>query len=249
MNTIIYMPNEVFEDFRAAIQPSRHIAFSYCYYYYCSYLYRYCKYVTPQNGRVTQKDIKKALGYSANNLTVDYIIKKNGVLDQIGYTETVSDYPLLWSFEESGGELEFYTIDDLKGNPSYTDINSRNYKIKYPIKAFKRNKNDSFNTGTFFDIANTHGIEFPIFQSIINNRLLGSVGMYLYAYLKYKITVHNGSYQASQFMLHDATGVGTTTLKLILKRLEAEGLIYITHKNFDLNSEERQGNIYQLNKN
>lgn len=240
------MPNEVFEDFRAAILPSRHIAFSYCYYYYCSYLYRYCKYVTSHNGRVTQKDIKKALGYSANNLTVDYIIKKNGILDQIGYTETVSDYPLLWSFEESSGELEFYTIDDLKDDPSYSDINSRNYKIKYPVKAFKRSKNDSLNTGTFFDIANTHGIEFSIFQSVINNRLLGSVGMYLYAYLKYKITAHNGSYQASQFMLQDATGVGTTTLKQMLKRLEAEGLLYITHKNFDLYSEERQGNIYQF---
>lgn len=247
VNTIIYMPNEIFDDLRAAIHPSRHIAFSYCYYYYCTYLYRYSKYVTDQNGRVTQKDIKKALGYSANNLTVDYIIKKNGVLDQIGYTKTVSDYPLLWSFEENSGELEFYTIDDLKHDPNYSDINSRNYKIKYPVKAFKRCTNDIFNTGTFYDISNTHGIEYSIFQNVIKNRTLGSVGLYLYGYLKYKITVHNGSYQASQFMLQDATGIGTTTLKIMLKRLESEGLLQITHKPFDMYSEDRQGNIYQLN--
>lgn len=249
VNTIIYMPNEIFDDLKAADLPSRHLAFSYCYYYYCCYLYRYCKYVTATNGRVTQKDIKEALGYSANNLTVDYIIKKNGVLDDLGYTESVSNYPLLWSFDENSGELEFYTIDDLKDDPSYSDINSRNYKIKYPVKAFKRNENDISNTGTFYNLSNTHGIEYSLFQSIIKNRILGSVGLYLYAYLKYKITAHNGSYQASQFMLQDATGIGTTTLKLMLRRLESEGFLLITHKPFDMYSEDRQGNIYQLNTN
>src|SRR5437763_8036906 len=103
----IFMPNEIFDDFKSGFDSGVHKAFAYSYYYVVNYLYRYTKYSFGE--RFTQPEIMEFLGYSASNKKLNYITKKDGLLDQIGYTKTTTDYPVQWNFDSdyAGKSLEF----------------------------------------------------------------------------------------------------------------------------------------------
>lgn len=122
----IYLDNRIFGELSKHIENSKHLAFAYSYIYYITYLYRYCKH-TASNVQITQEAIKKTLGYSPKNKTVDYIIKKGGLLDTIQYTLTTTDYPLEYGFDENR-LLYFNTVSSFK--EEFNLSNSRNYKVK-----------------------------------------------------------------------------------------------------------------------
>lgn len=100
------LPNELFELLlewkNKELIKSKHIPFVYSYLYLQTYMYRYSKYseYVPDNG-----EIKVLLGLKSNNITVDYIIKKGGILDSQGLTYSINDYPILTKW--SDGILNF----------------------------------------------------------------------------------------------------------------------------------------------
>lgn len=180
------MPNEIFSDFRNSIKSAKHNTFAYSYYYYVSYLYRYCKWY--DNEKITQALIKQKLQKSAIDKKVDYLIKKDGILDTIGYTITDSNYPLSWSMEN--GFLEFEMIKDFRELVGCnTIIQDLSYKVKYPVKSFFRNTDSLTNgnlDGTFYEVENTHKIDYEVFEKCMSNQHLGTNAFYIYGYLKWK---------------------------------------------------------------
>jgi hypothetical protein len=121
---------------------SNHIAASYSYIYLVTWLYRYAKYGIKH---YNVSELKQILGYSPKSKELDFLIKKNGLLDQIGYLETVKDFPISSIYKHGESEeIEFAMLSDLDEDTKelikkYSNL-SRKYTIKFPVKAFFRNR-------------------------------------------------------------------------------------------------------------
>ena len=181
-NVSIAMPNEIFHNINewlsnGELKSKMHQEFIYSYYWYITYLWRYCLYNSEE---ITQKSIKQALGYNPNEKRIDYIIKKGGLLDQRGYTTPTTNFPVLWSLE--GDDLSFSMFDDydeISKEYLSQQITGRNV-IKCPVL----HMGDEENEGIFWNSANTHYIELDIFKLCMKDRSLGCAGFYMYGILK-----------------------------------------------------------------
>lgn len=244
----IYLPNEVFADLKLNIDNSSQIAFAYSYLYYITYLYRYCKYIDGNGNKVTQEVIKEYLGYSPKNKKIDYIIKKGGILDNLQYTETTTDYPIQFLYDEDD-MITFETIYDYK--EVIKNINDRNFRIKKPLRAFYRSIRaieEGDLTGTFYEVENTHRIDFDIFHSIISDPNLGVVGFYVYGYLKHKNDLFASGYQRSYEKIGIDLNMSEKTIRKYTNSLELKGFLNIERKIFDINlsQEDHEANIYNV---
>lgn len=282
----MFMPNEIFEDLKdkyTELYPdlmdgeapenakskvvSSHLAFTYSYYYLISWLYRYCKY---DSSDIDVKTIKKALAYSHTTKTIDFIIKKGGVLDQMGYTFTSTDYPVYWEYEQGGEfgretELKFTYSSELidgedEGNPdNYFKLRvhgnrGSNFKIKHPVKGLWRTKEseeDGLLDGTFYDVSKTHLIQFEIFLFCMGNKNLGCTAFYLYSYLKRMNDVFSDGYDVSIPALAYQTGIKERTLIKYLTLLKKHRMINCRHNQeyyvAGLPKEKRMANTYFTN--
>jgi hypothetical protein len=213
----LYIHNEIFEELKVLHNKgSSHVAFTYTYYYLISWLYRFTKY---GELNIDVKMIKEILGYNATNKKLDYLIKKGGLLDEIGLTETITNYPLLWTFED--GDLEFTMLNDFDEDirKLYQKQKGKNYKIKVPVKGLTRNGEN----GTFYDIYYTHEMTFDLFAACMESDL-GCSGFYLYGYLKYRCNKF-GEYNSSIERLGEEIGMSKNTVDKYLGILCREGLI------------------------
>lgn len=249
----IYMPNEIFKDLNKALTKPPHIAFAYCYYYMTVYLYRYCKHINT-SPFFSQADIKQFLGYDRNYQGVNYIIKNGGVLDKIGYTLTTTDFPVRWCMD--GRSVEFETKSTVVEYDYYEDIrqhfmNSKNYRVKLPIRAFYRDRKalqDYYQNGTFYDVDNTHRINPYVFIRAMQNEDIGVIGFYLYSYLKRNCDMFEW-FDVSLEKLSDETGIKTTSLVKYLTNLEKYSYIDVIHNPyvFDMPFENRRPSSYKIN--
>lgn len=240
------MPNEIFLDLKKNICNSSQTAFAYSYIYYITYLYRYCKYIDDNGKKITQENIKEFLGYSPKNKKVDFIIKKGGILDNLHYTKTTTDYPLRYYYD-SQDILCFDTIS----NYSFIKKNNRNYKIKKPLKSFYRTQEYPLTnqlTGTFYEVEHAHRIDFSTFTSIVKEKELGTTGFYLYAFLKHKNDLFKTGYQRSSMKIGNEIGLSDTTVRKYISLLESHYLINVERKVFDItfSNEEYEANIYNV---
>lgn len=244
---VFFLPNEIFGDLLTSIKSFDKRAFAYSYYAYITYLYRYCKYIDSNGNRTTQADIKQYLGYSPINKPVDSIIKKNGILDSIGYTMTTTDYPISWQINEYN-DVEFTTINDIKEGIINRSVKENTYKCKMPVKAFYRNTetNSSICDGTFFDVANTHSINYNIMERIIQDKQLGVKGLYIYGFLKHKSQFYKIGYQATYDKLSQELGSIYRTLVKYIRRLEEIGLIAVDIHPFRGKEAGREANVYHV---
>ncbi|MBE2905532.1 hypothetical protein HPJ93_10840 [Anoxybacillus flavithermus] len=248
----IFMPNEIFGDLQKNIDNASHIAFAYSYIYFITWLYRYAKYGMV-NELIDQKFIKKVLGYNENYKKLDYLIKQNGILEQMGYIRTEKDFPLAYSYDEIDG-LQFQYIDDFKEYTEYIKALNipKNFKIKFPVKAFYRDKDseeDYYEDGTFFYVDRTHLVPFEAFIFCMTNGDLGCTGFYLYAFLRSKAQIFDG-YDASIEKLIEHTGIPERTLYRYLDALKKHNMIQCYFdKEFiaGLPKEERRANTYYVN--
>lgn len=234
-DSMLYMPNELFGDLVTCVDfkgdASSHISFGYCYIYLCTWLYRYCNYF--QTEKLVQGVLKEILGYVRSNKTVDYIIKKDGLLEELGYLKTTLDYPMFWDyrFDTNAGLLEFIRISDFKSSGEtslWSKFNDRNFKVKFPIKAFYRTSKaleELSLDGTFYDRSNTHMIPVEAFIYSMTNRELGVIALYLYAFLKWKNDRYASGYTISHWQLSDQTGIKASTLDAYLYRLRNHNMI------------------------
>ncbi|MGG3623846.1 hypothetical protein ABES25_09875 [Bacillus gobiensis] len=271
----LYMPNEIFNDLHKNISKSPHIAFCYSYIYLVTWLYRYAIY-----GRVTdtlkKEHLKQILCYGAKTQEVDYLIKKNGVLEKMNYLETTGDFPTEYYYyneynyekDIDGRQLKFETLSDWKmyceenkDEYSYEYVQKgKNYKIKYPVKAFTRYPNDEemnkeyeegYEDGTFFDIDNTHCIPFEVFMYCMSNKDIGCTGFYLYAYLKHQNDLHDSGYDVSLENLASETRIPNSTLNRYISLLKSYRMIDFHHNQeafcIAYSSEQRRANTYIVN--
>lgn len=253
----IYMPNEIFEDLKGAIKNSPHLTFSYSYIYLVHWLYRYTKYLNSK-AIITNEHIKEILGYNAKTKGLDYLIKKNGLLDQLEYTMTTNDIPLHWNLDKFEGltftKLQETIEEEMKNNPllSKGEILEtyqipRKYNIKYPVKAFYRNEDE----GTFIEISNTHCIPFEVFMYCMNNDGIGTTGFYLYSFIKRMNDFYLGGWDVSIENMEEETGIPEKTLLRYLDTLKKFNMIEAIHNQeyfcLAMNPKDRKANTYKVN--
>jgi hypothetical protein len=250
----IFIPNEIFDSLvnHKEINNGVHIAFCYAYYYLLLYLYRYSKYGLH---RFQQGEIKEILQYAFNYKKVDYLIKKDGVLDAMGYAYSSTDFPVAYKavYDEVRNrvqDIEFTMYSDMK--EYYKDEKLRNYKIKIPVKGLYRSKEseeDEHMDGTFYDIESTHGIDPLIFIKAMSNKDIGVTGFYLYGYLKRYNDMYPMGYDISYEDLSKDTGIAQTTLNRYLISLAKYNYITVGRQDFVVNipKEKREPNRYKVN--
>lgn len=256
MENLLFIPNEIFEDISNSAIKKVHIPFAYCYYYLISWLYRYAKY---SSLKIDSKGLKQMLGYSPTFTEVDYIIKKNGILDQIRYTMCTKDYPVGWEIEED--QLQFLYLSDFDDEIQrmYKQNQSRKFNVKFPIKAFNRFINDAemeedykngYLDGTFFDVENTHSIPFEVFLYCMENKQISRTGFYIWSFLKSKCQIYDG-YDISIDDLSAELSVPRSTLCKYLDVLRSYRMIECVHNQdffcLALTDNEKKANTYCTN--
>ncbi|TXK75440.1 hypothetical protein [Paenibacillus sp. N3.4] len=246
--TTLYMPNEIFDDLLSSenLEDSSHIAFAYSYVYLCTWLYRYCKYYYYE--KMTQDKIKQILGYAKTNKTLDYMIKKDGVLETLGYLETTTDFPILLSIDD--GFLDFYTNEQNKADCPIRLDNYKNFKVKLPIKAFHRTQEsveERVLDGTYYDVYKTHLIPFEVFMYCMSYAEINTVGFYLYAFLKHKNDLFTNGVDISLQRIMEETGIKATTLDTYLTKLKEHNMIDCIVQPYVLNLPQHlwQANTYK----
>jgi len=247
----IFIPNEIFPDLQKNIDNPSHIAFAYSYIYFVTWAYRYAKYGMI-NELIDQKFIKKILGYNENYKKLDYLIKQNGVLEQMGYIRTEKDFPIAYVYDEIEG-LQFYYVDDFKEYTEYIKALNvpKNYKIKFPIKAFYRDKEseeDYYQDGTFFYVDRTHLVPFESFIFCMTNENLGCTGFYLYTFLRCMNQIYSG-YRVPLEILEEKTAIKGRTLDKYLDALKKYNMICCKVEDFvvGLGKGEKMPNTYFTN--
>lgn len=247
-----FMPNDIFEDLQNNISKSPHVAFAYSYYYLTSWLYRNAKYGYID---VDVGIIKELLGYNETNRTMNYITKKNGVLDEMGYTTTTSDYPVSWEVDDYKSPI-FKLKSELKDTETTNLIRMRNssFTAKYPIKHIHIDTHDyevGAHTGIFYEVSNTHRIDFEVFAECMTNKELGTIGFYLYSYLKNKNQIFPEGYDTPLSTLSEDTGLSYGSLATYLDGLKKYGLVSVKHNQeyfaYGMSQEDRKANTYRTN--
>src|SRR5699024_9742820 len=142
----LLMPNEVMEMLKdSELKDARgeHIAVAYSYLYLTTWMYRYAKYSDIDPLYTTTKGLKNILGVSPTSVSYNYIIKKNGLLDELGLTRTESftEAPVQWEFNPDDKEFIDFTLfnelsDDLQKVMSGGQSVKRR-QIKYPVLALE----------------------------------------------------------------------------------------------------------------
>ncbi|MCA1025703.1 hypothetical protein LCM23_06335 [Cytobacillus kochii] len=248
MESKIFMPNELFQDLSVLkTKGSNHITFAYSFYYLISWLYRFAKY---DQFHLTIRELKEILGYNKTYGGLDYIIKKGGVLDQIGYTSHANNYPIAWEYDT---ELKFTLLNELD-NETQSIIKSnksRKYSIKLPAKGFYRNKDSDYFDGTFYEVDRTHLIPFEAFKFSMSKKELGCTGFYLWSYLKMRTQQFENGYDSCIDDLSVETMIPRSTLLQYLVLLREYRMITCDYNqnffSFNLLKEERKANTYRVN--
>lgn len=221
----VYMPSEIFNDLKPLhSKGSSHVAFAYNFYYLISWLYRYAKY---GELNIDTGLIKQVLGYSPENKKVNYLIKKNGWLDEMGYTYSGTDYPIAWRFNNGDIQFDMLSELDVELRKMIQSSKGKNYKAKVPVKGIWRDEDsqvEGIENGTFYEIEYTHEIPFDVFVRCMENDELGVIGFYLYGYLKYRCDKF-GEFNASMDKLANDTGMSRSTVNRYTGALMKEGLI------------------------
>lgn len=254
------LPNELYTTIKQWKEDKKikanQISFIWSYLYLQTYLYRYAKYAEYVP---SVSEIKQMLGYAARSSSIEYIIKKDGLLDAEGWTESTDDFPvrIMWvdkdgdktdrpiiitlkeeskGFHESlDGDVE--TIKQVLGTKSYEIhwkkvhyVNNKQ-KIKYPVFAFQRDLNPEYidYDGTFYESANTTIIDIRIFEFCMSHEDLGCTGFYLYCYLKHKNDLHKGGYDASHKRLAEELGLSPKTIQTYRDALRSHRMMLLKH--------------------
>ncbi|MGF9975327.1 replication/maintenance protein RepL [Viridibacillus arvi] len=242
----IAMPNELFTtllNWKDNKQiKANHIPFTYAYLYYQTYLYRYVKYDVHVPAT---SEIKLDLGYAQNYKPIDYIIKKDGLLDSEGITISTSDFPVIQEWKDQNRmkyeRVKISTLSSLNDehhNFVHDWKKERNINlkqtIKYPVFAFFRDVTtydesvvyeDSLYDGTFYFAENTTIIDIRVFEFCMNNKDLGVNGFYLYAYLKNQNYKYNDDFKATRIRMAKETGMSERTVQTYMNALREHNLV------------------------
>lgn len=193
--------------------------FTFGYIWLVSYLWKYSKY---GENKYDVGTIKSILGSSAEDKRLDYLVKRNGVLDKQGYTEPSRDFPITTSFE--GDVVVITTVNDIGENEKkdYLKNYGNRYFCKKPLKQYGRNGKP----GLMFSRDDTFSLTVSEFTRTVLCREIGVDGFYLYAYIKLKLKITNSSKVLIWFTeLKEVTGFCDKTIRKYINSLQAAGMI------------------------
>lgn len=245
-NCSVRIPNDIFRNISDEIKRvdgkvnSRHTALAYVYVVTVAFLYKYTHYVDMDNDTYLQnKDIKKLLGYNTTSKTIDKVIKKDGLLDNMGLTRSTRDYPIRFYTDDhekinNVSLREILTISDIDENDvCYEKIKSivknRNYEVKIPT--FMDEESVYSDYGTFYCFERTHEITITEFIKLIFNDDFDSSAFLAYAYIKSRCKGLKGdNRRITQYKMVIEIGITHTTLDDRLKALEKKGYITVRRK-------------------
>lgn len=222
----IYIPNDIFGMLAKndelnkthGTRRSTHVSEAYCYLVLATYLYRNCKYNIMED--VSMKALQQIIGFNYEYKKFNYVIKKDGVLDKMGLTNTISlkDAPIMYemgsdfhegySYFKRDGHVNFITQEEYdERNLEDSDVeilkqlgirkSVKNAKVKEPTFALYNEENE-YGQGTFFgfadsnNVANTHKVDLKVFIECMTNENLGCTAFYLYSFLQWKCQTTQG---------------------------------------------------------
>lgn len=257
----IFIPNEIFDDFKELGKSQ--VPFAFSYYYLNNWLYRYAKYGAGLEELLTQDKMKEILGYSPSNKRLNKLIKKNGLLEQMKWLETTNEIPITWEFAKNSLDvsdyLEFGYYEYDPEIAEYTTVFPNNYKIKKPIRAFTRYVHeedeelqeeyaDGYQDGTFYEIEKTTLIPFEVFVFCMEKEDLGCTAFYLWSYLKMYNQIFSGGYDIPLEKLAKDLRFSKQTTIDYLKLLQKYGMIEVIHNQeafvVGLRKKDRKANTY-----
>jgi biotin operon repressor len=248
----VQIPNGLFKDLADSIKSKSKTnilqsSFAYSYLVALSLLYKYAHFVDFDNKTYIQNsDLKQVLGYDKTTKTIDKIIKKGGVLEEIGLIETAKDYPISVEYiEETVDGLsmrEFITVSNMGNNANDTYfstlkdiVKNKNYEIKLPLFLFDY-KDD---TGTLYNYSNTHRINLDEFMKFAFSDDLDNVDFMIYGFMKHKCYgLPNNSRSLGLNKITLELGIGRDSFYSHLEKLENKGFIESIRKGWRVSSKK-----------
>lgn len=240
----VQIPNEIFKDLSQSIKNKNNStniqqsSFAYAYLVLVSILYKYSHFVDLDNETYIQNaDIKELLGYNRITKTIDHVIKKDGILDQIGLTSTSRNFPVetVISTTESISDIplkEFVTVEELdKEGLTYKLVRSivknRNYTIKEPLFLFEYNEG----MGTLYEYGNTHKVKLDEILRFMFDEKLDNIDFIMYCFFKSKCYGNKNKMKSLALnVISFELGIGNDAFYSHLKKLKDLGFIDVTHK-------------------
>lgn len=206
------------------LKSSGHRAFAFGYTWLIHYLWKYSKYGMQE---INTQDIKTILGISPIEKRVNYIIKKGGLLDSVGYTEHTRDFPIYSEFTRFEG-LKITQLSDLDSMLAENFLKQYNtrYACKKPLMGYERKGRREL--GLFFSKHDALPLSLFEFSRCVLCRDIGLNGFFTYAFLKYKIKL-NG-YRATRIYYSEfkkELGFSEKKTRGILNTLKEAGMISV----------------------
>jgi hypothetical protein len=252
----VRLPNSIFRDLSTTIKNKKgstniqQVAFSYVYLIAVAFLYKYAQFVNVDNGTYIQNsDIKELLGYNRTTKTIDKVIKKGGILDELGLTTTIKDYPVQFVTNpmENINDIplrEFITITDITDDDiNYTIIKgivkNRNYEVKEPLFLTHGYGNSDY--GTLYSIERTHEITIKEFMEFVFDEEVGNIDFLIYGYFKSRCKGYKDNCKSmAVYKLVLEIGIDRSTFYNHLNVLKNKGYIDVIHKDWKM-----KGNTYK----
>lgn len=240
----------VFEEMKkiqetGGFKNTQHKVFSFSYIWLVSYLWKYSKY---GNMEINTKDLKEILGISTTEKRVDYLIKKNGVLDSLGILETTRDFPIYSDFSGDNG-IKITTLSkmDILNQELYLKRYNSRYTCKKPLYQYDSTKR----VPLLISKEDTLPINVFEFTRIVLCPELGVDGFFVYCYLKLRSKMFG--YEAVRITyaeMEDTIGYKERKLRNVIQNLEMAGMIGINRvvkvTNDNNKNMVRQSNIYSI---
>lgn len=232
----VQIPNGIFRDLSESIKTRnktniQQVSFAYVYLVTIAFLYKYAHFVDADNSTYIQNsDIKQVLGYGKTTKTIDKIIKKDGVLEQLGLIQTTKDYPVSVEYtEEKINDIrmrEFVTVSMVADNNYYNIIKgivkNRNYEIREPLFFFDYDGD----TGSLYNYERTHRITIDEYLNLIYDNDLDNIDFLLYAFFKYKCYgLPKNTKDLALYKICLEIGIGSDAFYSHLDLLEKKGYV------------------------
>jgi hypothetical protein len=253
--TNVRLPNNIFRCLSTNIKNKsgsiniQQVAFSYVYLITNALLYKYAHFVSIDNGTYIQNsDIKELLGYNRGTKSIDKVIKKNGILDELGLTLTTKEYPIYYTInpQEKINDIPLREFTTINERSDVNDINyskikkivkNRNYEIKEPLFITKEFEDSEY--GTLYNIERTHEITIKEFITFISDNELNNIDFLIYGYLKSRCKGYRGNLKAiALYKMVCEIGIDRSAFYDHLELLKKKKYIAVNHKEWKMKGEK-----------
>lgn len=221
------------------LKANRHKTFTFAYYWLTSYLWKYSRY---GDREFNTQDIKQILGVSPVEKRLDYIIKKKGLLDSIGLTETTRNFPISTTISKQEG-IKITTLSDIDEGiaKDFLKNHSVRYVCKKPLLQYEREGK----VGLMYSRDDVLSISIFEFTRCVLCPEIGFDGFYVYAYLKYRVKMlGNKAVNIFYKELENQIGYKHRRIRTLIQNLVLAGLLEVNKEVESEGGKVTQNNTY-----